>query len=40
QHKGYGTAAHRAALETRGASPEHRASFAPIKNLAKAEGPA
>jgi ribonuclease HII len=35
QHKGYGTAAHRAALDALGASAEHRASFAPIKNLAQ-----
>jgi len=35
QHKGYGTAAHRAALETLGVSFEHRVSFAPIRNLAK-----
>ncbi len=33
RHKGYGTAAHRAALETLGASAEHRASFAPIREL-------
>lgn len=33
RHKGYGTAAHRAALEELGASAEHRASFAPIRNL-------
>jgi ribonuclease HII len=33
RHKGYGTAVHRAALETLGASVEHRVSFAPIKNL-------
>ncbi len=32
-HKGYGTAAHRAALAALGASHEHRVSFAPIKNL-------
>lgn len=31
QHKGYGTAQHRAALERLGASAEHRASFAPIR---------
>ncbi len=37
QHKGYGTAAHRAALENLGASPAHRVSFAPIKNLAATE---
>ncbi|MDE3088660.1 MAG: ribonuclease HII [Chloroflexota bacterium] len=33
QHKGYGTAAHRTALEALGASEEHRVSFAPIRNL-------
>ncbi len=31
QHKGYGTAAHAAALERLGPSPVHRASFAPIQ---------
>jgi len=35
QHKGYGTAAHRAALQKLGVSRVHRASFTPIKNLAK-----
>ncbi len=35
RHKGYGTAQHRAALNKLGASSEHRASFAPIMNLAK-----
>jgi ribonuclease HII len=34
QHKGYGTAAHRAALEMFGLSVEHRVSFAPMKDLA------
>jgi ribonuclease HII len=38
QHKGYGTAAHRAALENLGPSAEHRMSFAPIKNLSASEG--
>jgi ribonuclease HII len=33
QHKGYGTAAHRLALEALGASAQHRASFAPIREL-------
>lgn len=33
RHKGYGTTAHRVALETLGVSAEHRVSFAPIKNL-------
>lgn len=32
-HKGYGTAKHRAALDMLGASPIHRMSFAPMKNL-------
>jgi ribonuclease HII len=31
RHKGYGTTAHQAALETLGVSPVHRISFAPIK---------
>ncbi|MDR2710349.1 MAG: ribonuclease HII [Burkholderiales bacterium] len=30
QHKGYGTAAHLAALAAHGACPEHRKSFAPV----------
>ncbi len=29
-HKGYGTAAHRSALEQHGITPHHRKSFAPI----------
>lgn len=29
-HKGYGTAAHRAAIERHGITPQHRRSFAPI----------
>jgi ribonuclease HII len=33
QHKGYGTAYHRAALYARGISREHRVSFAPVKEL-------
>jgi ribonuclease HII len=33
QHKGYGTAQHRAALQERGASLMHRRSFKPIKLL-------
>ncbi|XXQ68162.1 ribonuclease HII [Neisseriaceae bacterium B1] len=33
QHKGYGTAAHLAALQQYGVLPEHRADFAPIKAL-------
>jgi ribonuclease HII len=39
QHKGYGTAAHRKALDALGASAEHRASFAPIKNLGRGTEP-
>ena len=31
QHKGYGTAAHLAALQRFGALPEHRRDFAPVK---------
>jgi ribonuclease HII len=31
RHKGYGTAAHRAALQALGASPIHRMSFAPLR---------
>jgi ribonuclease HII len=38
RHKGYGTAVHRAALETLGISREHRVSFAPIIQRMKAEG--
>lgn len=34
QHKGYGTAAHRAALDQLGSSNIHRHSFAPIKTRA------
>jgi len=38
QHKGYGTAAHRAALQTLGPAPIHRRSFAPVGELlARAE---
>jgi ribonuclease HII len=32
-HKGYGTAAHRAALMAAGPCPEHRLSFAPLRGL-------
>jgi ribonuclease HII len=32
-HKGYGTAAHRAALEQHGPCPLHRLSFAPLQRL-------
>lgn len=35
-HKGYGTAAHLAALRKYGVSPIHRRSYAPIKNCLKA----
>jgi ribonuclease HII len=34
QHKGYGTAAHLAALRTLGPSPIHRRTFAPVRELA------
>jgi ribonuclease HII len=34
QHKGYGTAAHLAALRQSGASAQHRLSFAPLRLLA------
>ena len=33
EHKGYGTAAHLAALERLGPSPVHRKSFAPVKKF-------
>lgn len=33
RHKGYGTAQHRAALSKLGASPAHRISFAPLRDL-------
>ncbi len=33
QHKGYGTAAHLTALRTHGATPHHRYSFAPVREL-------
>jgi ribonuclease HII len=33
RHKGYGTAAHLAALQTHGATPHHRQSFAPVRSL-------
>ena len=33
QHKGYGTAAHLAALQKYGVLPEHRQDFAPVKAL-------
>jgi ribonuclease HII len=34
-HKGYGTAAHQAALETYGPSPVHRMTFAPVRKVAE-----
>lgn len=34
-HKGYGTAAHMAALKQHGASPLHRCSYAPVKKYLK-----
>ncbi len=33
RHMGYGTAAHLAALETHGACPQHRRSFAPVRRI-------
>ena len=33
QHKGYGTPAHLAALREHGATPIHRTSFAPVREL-------
>ena len=33
KHKGYGTAAHLAALKQYGVLPEHRAGFAPVREL-------
>lgn len=41
KHVGYGTATHRAALESLGPCPEHRTSFRPVKkeNLTKKESP-
>ena len=33
KHKGYGTAAHLAALKQYGALPEHREGFAPVREL-------
>lgn len=37
QHKGYGTALHRAALKQHGVTPIHRAYFAPIRALHEGE---
>jgi len=33
RHKGYGTAFHREALRAQGVSPEHRRSYAPVREL-------
>ncbi len=38
RHKGYGTAAHLAALRRLGPSPEHRVSFAPVRAVLPAAG--
>jgi ribonuclease HII len=35
-HKGYGTAVHMAALRTHGACPEHRVSYAPVREAIRA----
>jgi len=40
QHKGYPSKAHLAALQTLGASPVHRRSFAPVRRLLDARGEA
>jgi ribonuclease HII len=40
RHKGYGTAAHVAALRKLGPTPQHRRSFAPVRNLLVDETPA
>lgn len=40
QHKGYGTALHRAALRTLGICPVHRRSYAPIRALVETLEPA
>lgn len=37
-HKGYGTAAHLAALRTHGACPQHRRSFAPVREALRSAG--
>ena len=39
KHVGYGTAAHKAAIEKLGLCPEHRRSFRPIAEFAKKEKP-
>ena len=36
RHKGYATEAHRAALKQHGPSPEHRRTFAPVRDALKA----
>ncbi len=38
RHKGYDTAAHRAALERHGPAPCHRRSFAPVRAVLKTAG--
>ncbi len=38
RHKGYPTAAHRAALERHGPCPEHRRSFAPVRACRRGGG--
>jgi len=38
KHMGYGSAAHRAAIETHGASPWHRLSFAPFRLMPEHAG--
>lgn len=40
RHKGYGTAAHVAAIKAHGPCPIHRRSFAPIKGMVAAEAAA
>lgn len=39
RHKGYGTAAHLAALARHGPCPLHRQSFAPVREALRASGP-
>ncbi len=39
RHKGYGTAAHQRALRSLGATPQHRRSFRPIRELLGIENP-
>ena len=38
-HKGYGTAVHLAALRAHGACPQHRRSFAPVRQAGDSMGP-